>query len=197
MVKHIVVGVADAVYDRLLRLAEAEGKALSDFARDRLGVPNVERMSPAEFANGVRDVELAFYRKDFQANVERYRWQSWILKEWKSVGKRRVLDYRMKPVHEFEAIRDNRRDKVGQYLLVVKVEQADRRRGRISSWKVVETKETFYRAAKQYRKAINRLFKEHGFGPHLKEAWGRSSKQPLTPPVVTAPTPQSQQPPPP
>lgn len=174
--KYVVVGVSDRVYERLLQLALASGKALEDYCRGKLGVESLEREEREKFDAHVQDANRERLRKEHAAEMTRAKPVRYIVKLWKSVRKQRIVEFRSGPVTEFEAIyKLQDPGKVGQFRLEVWVEQRDARSG---MWRrVKDEKDVFYRSRKLHKRAVNRAL---GFDYY--KASGKASPPSPAPP---------------
>lgn len=151
-IKHIVIGVSDYVYERMLSLATASGKSLTDYCRDRLGIGSIERQSSDEFKQRVQSIDRQQLERERDEALEKHPWTYYRTKKWKN-GKERRVWVRGFPYPEYDAILAKQPEKAGQYLLLIQEVKASRGQVRLD---ILKEERLFYRSLKLYKRAVNR-----------------------------------------
>ncbi len=159
--KHVVIGVSDRAYDRLLLVAQADGKSLTDWARSRLGVDGLERLDDDGFETARKETDVNRMKREHRELGTKLRERAYVVKQWKSMKKERTVYFRTTPCTELEATMDGHREKAGQYLLRIVVERTSP--PKFGQSRVIEEKRFYYPSLKRFKKAVNRALGQDYF----------------------------------
>lgn len=177
--KHVIIGVSDRVYERLLLLAQADGKSLTDWVRDKLQIPLYEREDSEEFHKTVVHVEHQRSKWDRDEDLKKHPWQRYRVKSWKN-GNHVLVSFRAFTYSEFDAVLHDEPEKAGQYLLVI---QKRDNRG-----KTLHEERRFTRSLKLYKRVVNRALGWSHFKVKGKEVGPSSAPAPsAAAPATTIP----------
>ena len=164
--KHVVIGVSERVYDRLLLIAQADGLSLTDWVRKKLDVNGLEQLDSEKFETARKETDIGRMKRVHRELGKKLKEKAYVVKEWKSVKKERVVYFRTTPCTELEAVSDGHREKAGQYRLRIVVERTGHVKFGESRTFPMEEERLYYPSLKLYKKAVNRAL---GWN-HLKVA---------------------------
>lgn len=135
------------MYDRVLLAAQARGQDLTEFCTKELHLEKFRTSDDVSFSKALKEEEMLRLEEEMRKELKKHPHQEYTIKHWKN-GKYRTVRYRLRPYPKFAALKTNRPDKVGQYLLQVKIyDKHDR---------LIEVEEKFYTSLKLYKRAVNR-----------------------------------------